>query len=68
MLISFEGGVHIVFIIFDPLPPPCHPFYYIGLCTSVTFWRPPSHFRGHDAPIYQIHISLPTVTITKCST
>ena len=43
MLISFEGGVHIVFIIFEPLPPPppCHLFYYIGLCTSVTFWRPP---------------------------
>ena len=65
---AFTYDVTAFFIIFDPLPPQCHPFYYIGLCTSVTFWRPPSHFRGHDAPLYQIHISLPTVTITKCST
>ena len=44
-----RGHLHMTsrlfFNIFDPLPPPCHPFYYIGLCTSVTFWRPPSPLR-----------------------
>ena len=29
-----------ILAILDP-PPPCHPFYYIGLYTSVTFWRTP---------------------------
>ena len=32
---------------FNP-PPPCHPFYYIGLCTSVTFWQPPFPLQCHD--------------------
>ena len=42
---AFTYDITAFFIIFDPLPPPCHPFYYISLCTSVTFWRPPSPLR-----------------------
>ena len=38
---GFEGHKLVKEIIH---PPPCHPFYYIGLCTSVTFWPPPSPF------------------------
>ena len=34
--------------IFDPPLPPCHPFYYIGLYTSVTFWRTPPPPLGGD--------------------
>ena len=40
-----RGCSHMTSLLFSSFltpPPPCHPFYYIGLCTSVTFWRPPS--------------------------
>ena len=30
----------------QPFSPPCHPFYYIGLWSKVTFWQiPPSEWR-----------------------
>ena len=36
---TFTYDVTAFFIIFDPLPPPCHPFYYIGLVSP--FGDPP---------------------------
>ena len=28
---------------FISLPPPCHPFYYVGLWSNVIFWQIPPH-------------------------
>ena len=28
-----------IFLDFRPFPTPCYPFYYIGLCSNITFWQ-----------------------------